>query len=201
MRESARSNPLMQQISGRSLVARLLAATLAALIVASAFADDVEDRRANAGVRLFRALLSADIDLPKKTVAPNTLLIVFFYVDDERRARDLAARFVQESKEIRGLTVTTEVMSDATLEKIGPRSAAGIFLAQAPPRKSIASIIRFGIAKHVIVYSPFEGHVELGVLGGLSVEAQVRPFLNHATLESSQISLKPLFLSVAKVYQ
>lgn len=191
----------MHQIPGRSRLARLIAAILVALVVVSATADDVEDRRANAGVRLFRALLSADIDLPKKTVAPNTLLVVFFYVDDQRRASDLAARFVQESKELRGLTVTTEIVNDPTLEKLGTRNTAGIFFAQAPPRKTIASIVHYGITKHVIVYSPFEGHVELGVLGGLSVEAQVRPFLNHATLEASQISLKPLFLSVAKVFQ
>ena len=38
----------------------------------------------------------------------------------------------------------------------------------------------------MIVYSPFEGHVESGVLGGLSVEAQVRPYVNRATLEASQ---------------
>jgi hypothetical protein len=201
MRESPPSNRSMHSIAGRSRLARLIAAMLVTIFAVSLFADDVEDRRANAGVRLFRALLSADIDLPKKTVAPNQLLVVFFYVDDERRARDLAARFVQESKELRGLTVSTEVINDPTMEKIAGRAVGGIFFAQAPPRKSIASLVRYGIAKHVIVYSPFEGHVELGVLGGISVEAQVRPFLNHATLEASQISLKPLFLSVAKVFR
>ena len=53
----------------------------------------------------------------------------------------------------------------------------------------------------MIVYSPFEGHVEKGVLGGLSVEAQVRPYVNRATVEASQITLKPFFMEVAKVYQ
>ena len=71
---------------------------------------------------------------------------------------------------------------------------------ECPVNRALTSIIKYGIGHHVIVYSPFEGHVELGVLGGLSVEAQVRPFLNRATLEASQISLKPFFLSVAKVF-
>jgi hypothetical protein len=184
-----------------SRYARLLAAALVLLIAGHALGDDVEDRRANAGVRLFRALMLADTDLSKKTIAPNQLLVVFYYVDDQRRAKDLAARFVQESKELRGLAVSTEVSNDPSMETLGARTPAGIFFAQSPNRKSIASLVRYGISKHVIVYSPFEGHVELGVLGGLSVEAQVRPFLNHATLEASQISLKPLFLSVAKVFK
>ncbi len=63
------------------------------------------------------------------------------------------------------------------------------------------SLVRFGIDRHVIVYSPFEGDVESGILGGLSIEAQVRPYLNRATLESSHIMLKEFFLKVAKVYQ
>ncbi|HEX3580656.1 MAG TPA: hypothetical protein VH087_02760, partial [Thermoanaerobaculia bacterium] len=62
----------------RPLVALLLALVLPSLLLG----DEVNDRRAAAGIRLFRALLAADLDLPKKTVAPNQLLIVFFYVDD-----------------------------------------------------------------------------------------------------------------------
>jgi hypothetical protein len=180
---------------------RVAAAALALLVCVPASADDVADRRASAGVRLFRALLAADIDLPKKTFAPNQILVVFFYVDDERRAADLAARFVQESAELRGLAVVTELTNDPAMAKLGARAPAGVFIAQQPARSAIGTLIRFGIAKHVIVYSPFEGDVEAGVLGGLSVEAQVRPFLNRATLEASQIAIKPFFLSVAKVYR
>jgi hypothetical protein len=167
----------------------------------SLLADDAEDRRAGAGVRLFRSLLAADTEITKKTAEPNHLLIVFYYVDDARRATDLAARFVQESKELRGLTVITEIANDAAMSRFANRVPAGLFIAQAPPRNSLLALVRYGISHRVIVYSPFEGHVELGVLGGLSVEAQVRPFLNRATLDASQISLKPFFLSVAKVYR
>jgi hypothetical protein len=180
--------------------ARLVAAALLVFTCGVLFADDVEDRRASAGVRLFRALLAADVDLPKKTEG-NQLVVVFYYVNDPRRATDLAARFVQESKELRGMAVTTEIANDAAMAQLGTRTPAGIFIAQAPSRASLMSLVRYGIAHRVIVYSPFEGHVELGVLGGLSVEAQVRPFLNRATLEASQISLKPFFLSVAKVFR
>ena len=39
------------------------------------------------------------------------------------------------------------------------------------------------------------------ILGGLSVEAQVRPYVNLSTLSASNISLKPLFFKVTKVYR
>jgi hypothetical protein len=72
---------------------------------------------------------------------------------------------------------------------------------QAPAQNTLKSIIKYGIDHHVIVYSPFEGHVERGVLGGLAVEAQVRPYVNLTTLDASNITLKPLFFKVTKVFR
>jgi len=180
----------------RRLIALLLALVLPSLLLG----DEVNDRRAAAGIRLFRALLAADLDLAKKTVAPNQLLIVFFYVDDKTRAADLAQRFATDDK-IRGISIVFEVTNDPNFAAYDKRVPAGVFLADAPAKQPLTSIIHWGIAHRVIVYSPFEGHVEKGVLGGLSVEAQVRPYVNRATVEASQISLKPFFMEVAKVYQ
>jgi hypothetical protein len=174
------------------------------LLAASAFGDEVHERRATAGLKLFRALLAADIKLPAKTVGPNQILIVFLYVNDRRHAENLANRFIHDAKErdsIRGLSIVTEISNDPMLAAYGDRVPAGVFIAESPSRAALASIIGVGIQRHLIVYSPFEGHVESGVLGGLSVEAQVRPFLNRQTLEASQIALKPFFLNVAKVFR
>jgi len=170
----------------------------------AAFGDEVHERRATAGLKLFRALLAADIKLPAKTVGPNQILIVFLYVNDRRQASSLASRFIKDAKErdsIRGLSIVTEITNDPTLAGYAERVPAGVFIAESPSRAALSSIIGVGIQRHVIVYSPFEGHVESGVLGGLSVEAQVRPFLNRQTLEASQIALKPFFLNVAKVFR
>jgi hypothetical protein len=181
-------------IRSRQLLTLLL--LLAALRVG---AEDVQALRARAGVRFFRSLLAADVDLPKKVVPPDQLLIVFLYVDDARAANDLMARFGEQTKELRGLPVVTEATKDVAL--YAQRVPAGIFIAQPPSKKALASIIRYGIEHHVIIYSPYEGHVESGVLGGLFVDAQMRPFVNGTTLSASQITLKDFFLKVAKVYQ
>jgi hypothetical protein len=175
-------------------------AILLVFLALRAAAEDVQALRARAGVRFFRSLLAADVDLPKKTIPPDQLLIVFFYVDDARGAKDLMARFGEQAKELRGLPVVTETTKDATLSAYAQRVPAGLFIAQPPNKKTLASIIKYGIDHHVIVYSPYEGHVESGVLGGLFVDAQMRPFVNGATLSASQITLKDFFLKVAKVY-
>lgn len=165
-------------------------------------ADEVQARRAEFGVRLFRTLLAADLDLPKKTVENNQLLVVFYYVDDKRRAEELAVRFTGNPPEkIREMGIITEVTNDATFAKYATRAPAAVFIAQPPNASQLSSVIKFGIDRHLIIYSPFEGHVERGVLGGIAVEAQVRPFVNLATLAASHVSLKPIFLQVTKVHR
>jgi len=183
---------------------RLLALAVALGVIAPLIADDLADVRAQAGARLFRAFLSADVDVDKKKVEKDQILVVFLYADDRHRAADLAASFAGNPKEavtIHGAPVLVELSSDTSLASYGSRIPAGIFLVQAPSQNTLKSIIRYGIDHHVIVYSPFEGHVERGVTGGIAVEAQVRPYVNQQTLEASNITLKPLFFKVTKVYR
>jgi len=184
-------------------VRRICAFVALAAFSLSIGADDLTDVRAQAGARLFRAFLSADVDVEKKTV-DNQLLILFLYVDDKQRAASLASRFLGEAKDggtIRGLPLTVAYSSDSSLAGYKSRVPAGIFLAQPPNESTRRTVIKYGIEHHVIVYSPFEGDVENGILGGLSVEAQVRPYVNLSTLSASNISLKPLFFKVAKVFR
>ena len=185
---------------------RLLAfvTALAVALGAPLSADDLGDVRSQAGARLFRAFLSADVDIDRKKVEKDQILVVFLYTDERQRAADLAASFAGNPKDavtIHGAPVLVELSSDTSLASYAGRVPAGIFLAQPPSYNALKSIIRYGIDHHVIVYSPFEGHVERGVLGGLAVEAQVRPYVNLTTLDASNITLKPLFFKVTKVFR
>jgi hypothetical protein len=177
---------------------------LAVALGAPLAADDLADVRAQAGARLFRAFLSADVDVDRKKVEKDQILVVFLYADDRQRAAGLAASFAGNPKDaitIHGAPVLVELSSDTSLASYAGRVPAGIFLVQPPSQNTLKSIIRYGIDHHVIVYSPFEGHVERGVLGGLAVEAQVRPYVNLTTLDASNITLKPLFFKVTKVFR
>ena len=188
-------------MSRRRLVAAIVSAFV---VVAPIVADDLSDIRAQAGARLFRAFLSADVDVDKKTVENNQLLILFLYSDDKNRATSLATHFLGDNKDggtIRGLPLTVAYSSDASMASFKSRIPAGIFLSQPPNETMRKAVVKYGIEHHVIVYSPFEGDVENGVLGGLSVEAQVRPYVNLSTLAASNISLKPLFFKVTKVFK
>lgn len=179
-------------------------AALLALVAAPVLAGPDEDRRAQTGIRLFRSLLSADVGLAERTGADGKLLLVLFYTSDRERAVSLArvlhGQGAAGPEPVRDLPVRIELTQDPGFGGAAAPSPAGIFLAQAPDPAALRAIVRYGIERGVVVYSPFEGHVEKGVLGGLSVEAQVRPYVNRETLASSRITLKPFFLKVTKVY-
>jgi hypothetical protein len=167
-------------------------------------ADANDDRRAEMGVRLFRAMLAADRDLSQKKEADGRLLVLFLYADDRKHAEDLQKAFAKAGdsgnpEPIREIPVR---VGTATAESLlASRAPAGIFVTQPLDSGKLKATVQFGIANHVIVFSPFEGHVEMGVLGGLVVEAQVRPFVNKRTLSASGINLKDFFLTIAKVHE
>ncbi|HEV8268546.1 MAG TPA: hypothetical protein VGR00_09945, partial [Thermoanaerobaculia bacterium] len=109
----------------------LLSATLVA--APRLDADAYQDRRIETGLRLFRALLAADLDLEKKAEG-GKLLVLFFYTDDKRRADEMAKAFAkgEGAEAIRGLPVVVETTSDAEFKAYGGHVPAGVFLTQAP---------------------------------------------------------------------
>ena len=180
----------------------MLAFLIALLVAPLLLAESEQDRRNEAGIRLFGTLIAADVDLAKKATPDGRLLLLIYYSNDARGAEALAKSLRitpnGEPKKLGGFTLDVITTNDATF---AGRNPAGIFLSQAPPNATLKSIIQYGIAHRIIVYSPFEGHVESGVSGGLSIGAQVKPYINASTLAASQISLKAIFMKVAKVYQ
>ncbi len=189
-------------------IARALVAFFALFLLGSgmARADSYQERRLRTGARLFRSLLAADQDIETKVGDDGNLLILFYIEGDSGEAEALAELAFKESDsdspvKVRNLPVRVELVVDPVFESYRDDALAGIFLVHAPSERDLQSIIRFGIDHHVIVFSPHEGHVEKGVLGGLVIEAQVLPFINLETARESNIPIKEFFLRVAKVME
>jgi len=162
-------------------------------------ADNYPKCRVQVGVKLFRALLAADLDIPEKTNENGNLLLYLLYVDESERAEKSADILHKNRKNanIRHLPIQVEKITLSTLVNQPQLMVpTGIFLTQYLKETDLQVVIH-----HLIVYSPFEGHVEKGVLGGLTAAAQVRPYLNMNTVRASQVRIKPFFIKVAKLYK
>lgn len=191
---------------GLACVIGLLSTMPTARSATAAVVGGYEDRRAQTGVRLFRSMLAADLRLDEKRTADAHLLVLFVHGGDEAGATQLADAFAKRrpdgsAEPIRGYPLRIQVArADAVTAWTG-EVPAGIFVAERPGLDPLRQLVRYGIRHGRIVYSPFEGHVEDGVLGGLAIEAQVRPYVNLTTLAASNVTLKDFFLKIAKVHR
>lgn len=190
----------------RKVLRWLLLTSTALLLIAAvrpAFGDEL-DGRIRTGIKLFRSIVAADLDLDRKTSPDGTLVLVVFHSGGESEVRDVMREIEGEPgspQSIRHHRIVVRIESDPSFPEFADQQIGGIFIAEKPPTAALNRIIRFGIHRGVIVYSPFEGHVEQGVLGGLSIGAKVEPYVNLATLRASGIELKEFFLKVTKVHR
>jgi hypothetical protein len=168
-----------------------------ALCVPHVSADSQGDRRIRTGARLFRALVAADMNLDKKLDTKQHISICIMGGDAlvQREVADIVTASGNQ-KGIRGIPVDTCVMK----EFAPPDSkVAAVFLAGEPNANDLQRLIDYTTQAQVILFSPFEGHVEKGVQAGISIEAKVQPYLNQRALKASGIELKPFFIKVARV--
>lgn len=154
--------------------------------------------RVRAGLDLFPSLLAADMGIEDKKGPDGTLLLILLYKDEKAYAQELAEHLGQVSQ-IRGIPIHIEVSDALSLSKFA-KQAAGIFLTQ-PLGDNLREVIAYGREKQVVVFSPFEGDVERGVLGGIYISDRLLPYLNVAALQASHVQIKPFFLRVAMRYE
>ena len=164
--------------------------------------DDFTERRLTAGAKIFRALLAADVEIERKTGTGGRLVLCMLYNDDpgnaEMAAETLANR---DDPRIRKMKVQIEKLSFAQYIAKDKGKFAGVFLTQRLDTEQLRTLTVFANAKHMVVFSPFEGDVERGVQSGIAVEARVRPYLNTKALRDARVRLKPFFMKVAKAYE
>ena len=174
---------------------------LAVIIPDPALADSDSDRRIAIGIKLFRTMLAADLGLKEKTDNRGKLVLALFYRKDQGRAARLAEKLAVKGA-IRELPISVVVTDDPGLNGFRDRFPAGIFLTERPRRKeTLDRLVSLGKRHGVIVYSPFEGHVEQGVTGGIYITNRVQPYVNTRTIGESGIRIKKFFMKVAKEYE
>jgi hypothetical protein len=166
----------------------------------SLFADAFSERRASVGLNLFRTFVGADQKLDERRDDRGNLVIFLLYVSDDRSALGYQQQLQQTMVTVREIPVQVEVVSLLQLQQ-SLLIPAAIFVAEKLRSDERQWLVDYSIRQGLAVFSPFDGDVEKGVLGGLTVEASVRPLVNIKTLKASKVALKPFYLSVARQYE
>lgn len=185
----------------RQLVVLLLGLVLACNLVAVAFADSFEDRRIRTGARIFRSLLAADTDLATKSRKPGRV-VVWVIGKGDALQQDVHELIASQTDAKRALiqNLPVKITAFQQFEQISalPPPVA-VFFVTPPKELEFKQWLDWSIKHHVILFSPFEGHVERGMSAGISIQAKVQPLLNQAQMQAIELKLKPFFLRVAKV--
>ena len=157
-----------------------------------------DELRLKAGLDLFPSLLTADLDILKKQ-EDGYLTIVFLYRDNRKQA-SMMAKDLAEMKKIREIPIRIEITDDPNMEMYKNKSPAGIFITQRLDNK-LSNVVDYAVKNSVILFSPFKGDVEKGVMGGISISDRVRPYINKASMESSKIKIKQFYMRVSLIYE
>lgn len=164
-------------------------------------ADSFEDRRVAVGLKIFRTLLTADLNLDNKTDSEQQVPVIIIYADGQQNAQAYKAQLESLLAQQNKYDFQIKIGTIASLSPLAENQYAAIFIAQPLNEQELTPVISYGINKHIVVFSPFEGDVEKGVLAGLSVQSAVRPLINMRTLKQSKVDIKPFYLKVAKQYE
>jgi hypothetical protein len=65
----------------------------------------------------------------------------------------------------------------------------------------LKKIVKIAEENSCIVFSPFTGDVERGVVVGISVTNRVKPYFNIRALERSKIVINALLMKMSKRYE
>lgn len=158
-----------------------------------------DELRLKAGLDLFPSLIAADLEISKKQGDDGFLTLLLIYTDNKPQAMEMS-RNLKALKKIRGLPIHIKITNDLTMDAFRDTPPAGIFLTQ-PLGNHLSGVIDYAINNGVILFSPFKGDVERGVMGGLHISDRLLPFINMSSIKSSGIRIKKFFMRVAIVYE
>lgn len=186
----------------------IIAASLLCIIciLTDAYAAQVDERRVRSGLKQFKSVLAADKDLSRKQTIDGSLQILLVYTNDQQKAQILADEFSNKGKgskagTIRKMSVKTKVVEITELADYLSRRVAGVYLTQPLSAAKLEALVKFGVDKRLVVYSPFEGDVYRGVFVGMSIGTRVYPLINLDTMKASRLRIKSFFLRIAKKYE
>ena len=176
-----------------SFVALLLSV---ALFTQSVYAGDAVPHRVLVGLNLFPNILSVtkggQIDTTKRD--RYTLWVV--YQEDKKRAMLLAEKLTKSTKQINQHSVQVEAIAVDELEQV--THGTGFFLSEQLNAPALQQIITQTTRSGALLFSPFSGDVEAGVMMGLDVRSKIRPYLSLQSIEAAGLNCNPALVRMSR---
>lgn len=151
--------------------------------------------RLQIGINLLPAVMAANTSL--KAIRDRSLgLTVWIVYENDRSLAQGAANRLSQVKTVRGLPLSTRLVSGEELLKSRPQNGSAVLLVE--ESNLLKELITFCTDQQVLLFSPFKGDVKKGVMSGFEVTNKVLPAINVPAIKKANIHLKAFFLRIAK---
>lgn len=166
----------------------------------SLFADETEKRRIDISISIFPRIVAVDNHFREKLDKDNNAQLLFVYDSDKTFAQDVAARVGKDGNNIGGMSIMTRVISAAD---IFPKYDApvALFIVEKLSDAQLEKISTYAASVSRLVFSPFPGDVERGVMVGISVTNRVKPYFNMSALRRSKVVINALLMKMSKRHE
>ena len=175
--------------------------TLGCLATVAQAVDSGAEYALQLGIKMFPTLVGGNLDIDTQKNAEGKLLLLVVYQENRPGGEEVVARMNSSVRVIYKTPVQILLTDVAGFAAFAAQPVAGIFLTEPLALTPRTATIAFGIQKKAVVFSPFDGDVQQGILAGLHIAIQVQPALNLTTLRNSGIRMNQLFFKVAQTYE
>lgn len=189
----------MEKVKGKRHIGLMLLLIVASLMPLQLLADTQEDLRLSIGSKLLPSLLTADLDIQSKQGSDGTIHLLVVYQHNTSAAKN-AVNKLSAISSIRNIPLTVTPIGYDKLSEFDVDSVAAVFLAESL-HDDLRLVLDFAKSRKAMVFSAFEGDVERGAHGGISVRDRILPYINTSALQRDGIRLKAFFLKVAEHYE
>ncbi len=178
----------------------IISVSMFTMVSTSLVADTFSDRRVHVGLKLFRMLIAADLEQQDKLDHNGKFLVHLIYANDSFSAQKMQSSLADDFSTLKNLSTNiTTVPLDTQLRSNTPPAA--IFITQQLNQHELLQLLTYCKQHRILLFSPFAGDVEKGVLAGVSVEATIKPLLNQTTLNTSNFKINDFYVRTAKLYE
>lgn len=160
-------------------------------------ADERLAARIQIGLNLIPAVLAANKSLIFEQ--DFQLLTVYVVYLRDRHSALMTAQRMESNNTVRGHKLVARVISFSDLKRQTLAHYDALFINERMG-EHLKDLIQHAQKQQVILFSPFKGDVENGVMSGFEVTNKVLPAVNMHALKNSNVNLKAFFLRIALKY-
>lgn len=187
------SSPLLKTVRTLSIVLLLSTASLSR----AAYADSEIPHRVLVGLNLFPNILSVTKGGRMEVTPSEEYSLWVVYHKREQRARELAEKLRKMTRQINRREVQVEVISVTELGSAG--YGTGLFLSESLGEAWLDKMVERTAQSGEVLFSPFSGDVEGGVMVGLDVRSKIRPYLNLKSIAEAGLNCNPVLIRMSRI--